>query len=440
MEITATRTGAQLILTLAGRMDGTGAQEVSRAVRQNLSDHDTVMIFDLGSVDYLSSAGLRLFQESARKMKERNGRIAVCRVQDFVRKLFTSGGFFRLFSEYPSVDDAVAAMAGTGSSPAPGKKLDGSGWTLEARHLAPVRGTLLVTGNQSSIHAGKITGSDVQELDLSPDLFCAGTGALAGTREIASPLLGEMVQAGGSVYWIPTDGNLTPDFFTAQDLASSGMKAYALYMASFAGPFSDILRISSEKPDGMTLAEVYSAVFSYLRDTYPDFSGVCAVVLKATISGLCTSDLKTSILTEAAGSAARGPSTLPFGRTATEIPRDSSVQEKVSAVDVKPKYAGMVLLAVGYGVDTAAVAGIPPETLATLTYADPRMTAGTPFLYTKGIVFESLPWDSARPFEEQVRAAPAAGGFAAMHNILAISTLRSAVAGVIPIFEVKKGA
>ena len=53
MEISASRTGEQLVLVLAGRMDGTGAQQVTAAIQQNLTDHDTALIFDLGGVDYL---------------------------------------------------------------------------------------------------------------------------------------------------------------------------------------------------------------------------------------------------------------------------------------------------------------------------------------------------------------------------------------------------
>jgi anti-anti-sigma factor len=71
MEITARRTGEQLVLSLAGRMDGTGAQQAAAAIQHHLNDHDTAVIFDLGGVDYLSSAGLRVIQDSIRKMKDR---------------------------------------------------------------------------------------------------------------------------------------------------------------------------------------------------------------------------------------------------------------------------------------------------------------------------------------------------------------------------------
>ena len=263
MEITASRIQAQLVLTLTGRMDGTGAQQVTAAIQQNLTDHDTVILFELGGVDYLSSAGLRVFQESARKMKERNGHVAVCGLQDFVRKLFTSGGFFRVITEYPTKEDALKGTAPASAS-AGEVRITGNGWTLSAQHLPGAPGPLTVTGNLQAFHDGRITAGDVCEVTPAPTGFWTGIGAIAKTRGEALPLLGEMVQAKGTVYWIPTDGNSNPDFFTAKDLETSGMKTFALFSASFSGPFTDILRITSEKPEGMTLAEVYAAIFRYL--------------------------------------------------------------------------------------------------------------------------------------------------------------------------------
>ncbi len=438
MEITASRTGTQLVISLTGRMDGTGAQQVAAAIQQNLTDHETALIFDLGGVDYLSSAGLRVFQEGARRMKERSGRIAVCRLQDFVRKLFTSGGFFRILADFPTVEAAIAGTAGAVIPPAGEVRIAGQGWTLAGQRLSGTPGPVTVTGNLKSIHAGTIAPGDVREVTVAPGAFFAGIGAMAKTDDAASPLLGEMVQEGGMVYWIPTDGHSTPDFFTARDLASSGMKTFSLFSLSFAGPFSDLVRITSEKPEGMPLSEVYAAVFRYVKDQYPGFSGACVVCLKATIGGLCSSDLKTPLLAAAADRAAKGPAVMPSGKTVTEYPLDGTVIEKASVVDVKPRYAGDVLISIGYGIDPAlAQKTFTPDQLATLSYSDPR-TAGTGlFLYNKGMVFKNLPWDNAKPFEEQFRAAPASGGFVALHNLLAVTTVKSAVAGILPVSAIR---
>ncbi len=440
MEITASRTGEHLVLSLTGRMDGSGAEQVTAAIRQNLTDHDTALILDLGGVDYLSSAGLRVFQESARRMKERNGSIAVCRLQDFVRKLLASGGFFRILADFPTIEAALAGTAGALIPTVGAVKIAGPGWTLSAQHLTGKPGPVTVTGNLKSIHTGSIGAGDIRELHVPAGGFCTGIGALAKTREAASPLLGEMVQAGGTVYWILTDGNSNPDYFTAEDLASSGMKAFTLFAVSFSGPFADQLRISSEKPEGMTLSEVYAAVFRYLKVQYPDFSGACIVCLKATIGGLCSSDLRNSLLAAAANRAAKGPAILPARKTMTEYPLDGTITEEASVVDVKPRYAGETLISIGYGIDPVIAKGtFPPDQLSALMYSDARTSTNGFFLNNRGLVFRSLPWDNTQPFEEQLGAAPAAGSFVAVHNLLAVTTVKSAIAGILPVSAIRNG-
>ncbi len=440
MEITASRTGEQLVLTLTGRMDGTGAQQVTAAIQQNLTDHDRVLIFDLFGVDYLSSAGLRVFQESARKMKERKGRVAVCQLKDFTRKILTAGGFLRIVDDFPTAEAALAGTASAAGSPAGEVNISGTGWTLSAHHQSDTRGILAVTGSLAAVHTGTVTAADIREMQLSPGGFGVAIGAMARTPDEAAPLPGEMVQAGGRVYWIPTDGNLNPDFFTAQDLESSGMKTFTLFSASFTGPFADVLRITSDRPEGMTLTEVYAATFQYMKTRYPDFSGICAVALKATIGGLRSSDMKTSVIAAAAVRAAKGPAAVYGGRTVTELPFDGSVAEKISAVNVKPQYAGSILISIGFGIDPATAAGsFAHEKVAALHFTDPRSAITGPFLYNKGLVFHNLHWDNTRSFDEQLRAAPANGEFVAMHNLLNITTVKSAVAGVLPVSEIRNG-
>lgn len=440
MEITASRTGEHLVLTLTGRMDGTGAQQVTAAIQQNLTDHDVVLIFDLGGVDYLSSAGLRVFQESARKMKERQGRVAVCQIQDFVRRIFTAGGFLRIITEFPTTDAALAAMAPAASTPAGDVTISGTGWTLSAHHQSDTPGTLAVTGNLAAVHTGTVTAADIHEMQMSPGGFGVAIGAMARTPDEAAPLPGEMVQAGGMVYWIPTDGNLNPDFFTAKDLESSGMKTFTLFSTSFTGPFADVLRITSDRPEGTTLTEVYAAIFQYLKKQYPDFSGICAVALKATIGGLCSSDMKTSVIAAAAERAAKGSAPVYGGRTVTELPYDGSVTEKISAVNVKPQYAGSILISIGFGIDPATARNsFSEDTIASLYFSDPRSATTGPFLFNKGLVFRNLHWDNTKSFDEQLRAAPANGEFVAIHNLLNITTVKSAVAGVLPVSVIHNG-
>jgi anti-anti-sigma factor len=439
MEITARRAGEQLVLSLVGRMDGTGAQQVASAIQQHLNDHDTAIIFDLGGVDYLSSAGLRVLQDSIRKMKERKGQVSVCRLQEFTKKILKTGGFLPILSVYPAVEDALADISKKKSPSAGGVSIAGSGWSLFAEHCSDKPCTLSVTGDLRAVYDGKVTISDVQATRGCSGMFCIGIGAMGKNRDTAAPLLGEMISMGGTVYWIPTDGHLTPDYFTAEDSGSSGMKSFSLFNVAFSGPFTDMIRISSEKPEGMTLAEVYEGIFRYAEQRYPGYRGICAMAIKATIGGLCRSDMKTSLLAACADQATRDPVAMPGGKTVTELPFEGSVSERISVIDVKSRYAGDILIGVGYGIDLkVAEKAFPQDDLAALFYTDVRKSGTGTFLYTKGAVFKNLTWDNTAGFEAQVGTVLDAGEFVAMHNLLGITKLKSALVGVAPVSAIKK--
>lgn len=439
MEIIARRSGEHLVLTLAGRMDGTGALEVARAIQQNLNDHDTAIIFDLGGVDYLSSAGLRVLQDSILKMKERKGQVVVCRLQDFVRKLLSSGGFLTILPVYPTVDLALAGTAKKTPSPAGETRIEGDGWSITPVHLSDNPCILAVNGNLHKALLGNVTKEDIRPFQGSAKGFCVGIGAMGKDRDMAAPLLGEMVTFGRAVYWIPTDGYLNTDFFTHEDLKSSGMKSFVLFNVAFTGPFTDMLRISSEKPEGMTLAEVYEGIFRYAQQKYPQFKGICAVTMKATIGALYSSDMKTSLLAASADKKISAPVAMPGGRTVTELPFDHTVAEKISVIDVQGKYHGNVLISVGYGIDlNVARKAFSPESLAPLYFTDERTRGDAPFLYNKGVVFKDLPWDNAADFETQLGTVTEAKASAAMHNLLNMTRVRSAMVGISPVSSIRQ--
>ena len=439
MEITARRSGEQLVLALTGRMDGTGAQQVAFAIQQNLNDNDTSIIFDLEGVDYLSSAGLRVFQESIRKMKERKGQVAVCRLQEFTEKILRTAGFLPFLSVYPAVEEALGAAGKKKGTGAGEVRITGNGWSLSAEHLADKPCTLAVTGDLQAIYNGKAILQDVQATRGWSDGFCVGIGALGKDRDSAAPLVGEMISIGGTVYWIPTDGFLTPDFFTAADLESSDMKPFSLFNVAFNGPFTDMVRITSQGPEGTTLTEVYEAIFRYMKQQYPGFKGVCALAMKATIGGLCSSDLKTSLLAASADLKVKTPVAMPGGKTVTGLPFDRYVPEKISVVDVTPKYSGDVLISVGYGIDLAvAQKAFSEESISPLVYPDIRKSGSGTFQYTKGAVFTTLSWDNAADFGHQMVTAPSGGEFVAMHNLLSITRVKSAHIGIVTVSAIKK--
>ena len=91
MNITENKNGNQLCLSLEGRLDTTTAPELEKVIKSSL-DGVTELTIDMGSLDYLSSAGLRILL-GAQKTMNKQGSMKVTHVNDTIMEIFEVTGF-----------------------------------------------------------------------------------------------------------------------------------------------------------------------------------------------------------------------------------------------------------------------------------------------------------------------------------------------------------
>lgn len=75
-------------LRLSGRLDNETAADLDRALDGVLSSPMKVLVFDLGGLDYTTSAGLRSFLRAQKSMAQRSGKVLFVNVQAPVQKVF----------------------------------------------------------------------------------------------------------------------------------------------------------------------------------------------------------------------------------------------------------------------------------------------------------------------------------------------------------------
>ena len=216
MDISIHRSDGPLTLILSGRMDGFGAQQVAEAIQNDLRESDREILFDLGGVDYVSSAGLRVFQEVYRKMQERKGTVSLCQVGEFPLKVLKMSGFLQAFSIYPTLKEALAH-----SVTRPAEHAEGKEGIFTATELTTGPVQLKVRGDISRIAAGEITSQDFMRIPYEKGRYSVGIGAIGTDGSAISDLAGEMLELSGSVIWVPADGNKTSDYIT-RDIMESG--------------------------------------------------------------------------------------------------------------------------------------------------------------------------------------------------------------------------
>ena len=92
MIITTQKNGKTLLVVPEGRIDTQTAPEFEQKLSEELGDATELQI-DLGQVNYISSAGIRVLLAYTQEMDERGGTIKAINVNDIVRKIFDLTGF-----------------------------------------------------------------------------------------------------------------------------------------------------------------------------------------------------------------------------------------------------------------------------------------------------------------------------------------------------------
>ena len=106
------RDGVAIVVT-TGRIDTTTSGSVEDAIRKVVDGGARSLLVDLGGVEYISSAGLRVFLVLAKRMRDLQGRLMLCGMTEPVRQVFQLAGFMPLFRVETTQDAALAAFTRT---------------------------------------------------------------------------------------------------------------------------------------------------------------------------------------------------------------------------------------------------------------------------------------------------------------------------------------
>ena len=111
MDITESQLNSVTVLTLSGRLDGLTSSSLERKVDALLAAGTRKLVFDCGRLLSASSAGLRVFLSSVKKLKSAGG-INRCGVGRFLRccgslKPLKQAGHFANYSGRDRLDFAV---------------------------------------------------------------------------------------------------------------------------------------------------------------------------------------------------------------------------------------------------------------------------------------------------------------------------------------------
>ena len=431
MEAKSERKEGVLVFFITGRLDAFGAQQLDEWIKGALHDDDKELVLDLSGSTYLSSGGLRTFNMLKKEMKRRNGRFALAGVGEYPKKVLDMAGFSTILEIFPTTDAAVEDMRKKRKNPTLFNEIfykkieeEGVSLTIEPGWMTspPV---LRVAGDLSKVLHARLTEADIRTKKFSEITYSLGLGALGADKKEAMPLMGEMITLYGSMVWLPTDGNNTPDFLTPLD-AEADVPVYMGYNVTLDGPFNEYLTLATEDAKGVSIADIYRMIFTGAKSRVKSYKGVVAVTIWGVLDGLASSGIKKAPV---AGAALPGNATI----------MDLSQSAQWMASDTGMSYKGDTLVSFGFGIDlTCDLAGFQPDDLGALYYANPanRGASKAMSLHNHGVVFRGVPYDASLDLNSQVKKIVSDATFVDMRHLLDSTRLRRAKIGVAYIQEI----
>jgi anti-anti-sigma factor len=110
MEIRITREETHYLIRFAGLLDSVTIPPLENELMKIAKADHTVFVFDLESLDFIGSDGLRVFFRFWKATKPRDARILLCGVNKSIRAIFFHGGLANLFEFVDSRKEAIHSL------------------------------------------------------------------------------------------------------------------------------------------------------------------------------------------------------------------------------------------------------------------------------------------------------------------------------------------
>jgi anti-anti-sigma factor len=107
MEINTRREKEATVVAVKGRLDASSASDFEGEVSHLMTGGVLHFVFELGQLEYISSAGLRTILFIAKQLEQQGGKILLSNLTDPVKEVFEISGFSAIIPIHSSVESAL---------------------------------------------------------------------------------------------------------------------------------------------------------------------------------------------------------------------------------------------------------------------------------------------------------------------------------------------
>jgi anti-anti-sigma factor len=433
MQIDSRREGQVLVLTLDGRLDAHGAKALGDCLSRELTHETSTVVLNMEKVPYLSSAGVRVFVGVSRELGTRAGALVMAGMQLYAFNVLEISGLADAFLRFDRVSEALA-HAGPLARDAGRRKRWAEYETYETAagsvRIIPEsddRGVVHLIGTVREVLECTLTADDIASKSFGSAEYSIGMGGLGDKVEDYLGIMGEMMTIGGTMVWLPTDGNDTADFLIprVEGGGAGGVQMRVGFNAAIDGRFNDLVHFVSNKPGGATLSELYRALFDLSRSRVTTagvpYRGALALAMRAQVGGLVGSGVK------------RAPIHRNKPVNGKMIIDPSNLAEWFES-DHVPRHMGTTGLFCGMGIDlTHDLSGLEREMVEAAFWRHPdNVGSKLELLHNHATLFPRIGFTHEKPvnLEAEIGHVVDHSEFLDMRHVLDTTTIQEAVIGV----------
>jgi anti-sigma B factor antagonist len=94
-------------LTLRGRIDTNTSTELEQKITDLLDTGSQKILINLGEIDFISSAGLRVLLATAKKLNSSSGELRICSLNEVTEEIFEVSGFSSILNVFKTPEEAL---------------------------------------------------------------------------------------------------------------------------------------------------------------------------------------------------------------------------------------------------------------------------------------------------------------------------------------------
>ena len=110
LEVNVNEINDVIIVKLQGNLDTNTAPDAESEINKKLEEGALKMVINLEKTNYVSSAGLRIFLATAKKITASGGVLKLCGANDVVQEILDISGFSTILDVKKTEEEALASI------------------------------------------------------------------------------------------------------------------------------------------------------------------------------------------------------------------------------------------------------------------------------------------------------------------------------------------